>query len=381
MIETSKYLTNAKIIEKLQQINHDNVDEVEEEQKQVRDGLLQFLGSITNKDFDEYNARPYTRYSLNAILNLHDFANDQALRTASQIVLDLSGAKFAAASNRGRRIVPYRRLAKHDERPLYEMVEGSDHEVARAVVLAGQTQLLGDGIDGGGLPSVNGDGFSSMIYPAVSPYRWPRPVLEVAIERKGTFAQDIRHAGIEGYFSLPSFTMSLGGTRRPAALSVLGLENSDDRGVAMPTVIIPTTAGHIMTDLFAMNGNGTQDKRTDNTCGWRGFICGIQPTLSMAYASCRAGELSGAGTGPDFFYVNSAACPAPAGSLHFYLALKSAPCDDTFCQRGRGMDSWRSWMLPGRSPVWPTQSFAISGSIGVRRWKPRCPMCAVLVFM
>src|SRR5262249_16518164 len=189
------------------------------------------------------------------------------------------------------------------------MVAGSDHEVARAVVLAGQTQLLDDGIDGGG--------FSSMIYPAVSPYRWPRPVLEVAVERKGTFAQDIRHAGIEGYFSSPSFTMSLGGIRRPAALSVLGLENSNDRGVAMPTVIIPTTAGHVMTDLFAMNGNGTRDKRTDNTCGWRGFICGIRPTVltrSMPYGSCFNGELSGSVPGPDFWYVNSAACPAPAGS-------------------------------------------------------------------
>jgi hypothetical protein len=57
----------------------------------------------------------------------------------------------------------------------------------------------------------------------------------------------------------------------------------------MPTVIIPTTAGHFMTDLFAMKGNGFQDKRTDNLCGWRGFICGIQPTVSAAYSQCLTG--------------------------------------------------------------------------------------------
>jgi hypothetical protein len=346
MIETSKYLTNAKIIAELRQMNHDNVDEIEEKQKQVGEWLLQTLQSITINDFDEYNARPYTRYSLNAILNLHDFTDQnfavgKALRTASQIVLDLSGAKFAAASNRGRRIVPYRRLAEHDDRPLYEMVAGSDHEVARAVVLAGQTQLLDDGIDGGG--------FSSMIYPAVSPYRWPRPVLEVAVERKGTFAQDIRHAGIEGYFSSPSFTMSLGGIRRPAALSVLGLEISNDRGVAMPTVIIPTTAGKLMTELFAMSGNGTRDKRTDNTCGWRGFICGIQPTLSMAYAQCRTGH-GFSDNDPLFFFVNSAACPATSSGPHFYLAVKSAPCDDTFCQRGRRYGLMEIVDAPGAQP-------------------------------
>ena len=159
MIETSKYLTNAKILAELRQMKHDNVNEIEEKQNEVRNWLLQTLQSITIKDFDEYNSRPYTRYSLNAILNLSDFADDFALRTASQIVMDLSGAKFAAGSDRGRRIVPFRRLADNDDKPLYEMVSGADHEVVRAVMLAGQTQLIGRGVDGGGL--------SSMIYAAI----------------------------------------------------------------------------------------------------------------------------------------------------------------------------------------------------------------------
>src|SRR5690606_11086451 len=200
MIESSRYLTNAKIIAELRRIEHDNVDEIEEKQAEVRDWLLQKLQAVAASDFEEYNARPYTRYSLNAILNLHDFAEDPRLRTASRIVLDLSGAKFAAASNRGRRIVPFRRLSHYDDRALYEMVEGADHEVARAVVLAGQTQLLEGGIDKGGV--------SNMIYAAVSPYRWPRPVLEIAVERPQPFEQDIAHAGIESYYATRAFTMS-----------------------------------------------------------------------------------------------------------------------------------------------------------------------------
>jgi hypothetical protein len=325
MIETSKYLTNAKILAELRQMAHDNVDEIEEKQNEVRNWLLQTLQSVTINDFDEYNSRPYTRYSLNAILNLHDFAEDSALRTASQIVLDLSGAKFATGSNRGRRIVPFRRLADNDDKPLYEMVSGADHEVARAVVLAGQTQLLGGGVVDGGV--------SNMVYAAVSPYRWPRPVLEVAIERKRAFEQDIRHDGVEGYYSSPAFTMSLGGIRRPSALDLLGFERSVDRGVAMPTVIIPTTAGHFMTDLFAMNGNGFRDKRTDNLCGWQGFICGIQPTLSSAYSQCTIGTVTS--SGPDYFFINSAACAAGGSGPHFYLAFKRGYCDDTFCEHGR----------------------------------------------
>lgn len=325
MIETSKYLTNAKFLAELRQMEHDNIDEIEEKQNEVRNWLMQILQSITINDFDEYNSRPYTRYSLNAILNLYDFAEDEMLRTASQIVLDLSGAKFAAGSNRGRRIVPFRRLADNDNKPLYEMVSGADHEVARAVVLAGQTQLLGGGV-------VN-SAVSNMVYAAVSPYRWPRPVREVAIERKWAFEQDIRHDGVESYYSSPAFTMSLGGIRVPAALHVFGFERSVDRGVAMPTVIIPTSAGHFMTDLYAMNGNGSQDKRTDNLCGWQGFICGIQPVLSSAYVQCTIGAVTS--SGPDYFFVNSAACPSGDSGPHFYLAFKRGYCDDTFCERGR----------------------------------------------
>jgi hypothetical protein len=347
MIETSKYLTNAKILAELRQMNHDNVDEIQEKQNGVRDWLLATLRSITINDFDEYNSRPYTRYSLNAILNLHDFADDVSLRTASQIVLDLSGAKFAAASNRGRRIVPFRRKAEYDDRALYEMVEGADHEVARAVVLAGQTQLLGGGIFDRGV--------NNMIWAAVSPYRWPRSVLEVAIERNRPIEQDIRHAGIEGYYSSPAFTMSLGGVPRPAALNMLGFEHSVDRGVAMPTVIIPTTAGHFMTDLFTMNGNGSQDKRTANLCGWRGFMCGINPTDSSAYNRCLTGTVISP-AGPKYFFVNSAACPF-SSRPHFYLASKSVSCDDTFCERRNRWGLTEIIEAPGAQPTMSDPAF------------------------
>ena len=78
----------------------------------MRDWLIRRLQDIAANDFQEYNSRPYSRYSLNAVLNLCDFAKgagDDDLALAARIVLDLSAAKFAATSNRGRRIVPFRR--------------------------------------------------------------------------------------------------------------------------------------------------------------------------------------------------------------------------------------------------------------------------------
>lgn len=329
MIEISKYLTNEKILTELRRIGHDNIDEIQEKQDEVREWLLQTLRSLAINDFQEYNSRPYTRYSLNAIMNLHDFAEDAKLRVASRIVLDLSAAKFAAGSNRGRRVAPFRRLARYDDIALFEMTEGADHEVTRAMVLTGQTPFHSDGVPPAGV--------SNMIRTAVSSYRLPLPVLEVVAEReqRPPYRQDIRHAGVEGYFSSRAFTMSLGGVRVRAALNFLGIERSEDRGIAMPTVIVPTAAGLLMTELFAMQGNGAEDKRTANLCGWRGFICGINPALSTRFLGRCLDIVSSGPGGPDFIGVNSAKCEAGGSGPHFYFAMRREACRGDFCEGGR----------------------------------------------
>jgi hypothetical protein len=326
MIETSKYLTNAAIIRELKRINHDNVSDIEEYQTEVRSWLLHTLQQIAIHDFQEYNARPYTRYSLNGILNLYEFADDASLRMASQIVLDLSAAKFAAANNRGRRVVPFRRLAEYDSKGLYEFVEGSDHEVVRSVVLSGQTQLLAGGIDR--------EAAKSMVYAAVSSYRLPSSVQEAAVDRKGSFSQEIRHTSVEGYFSTPSFTMTIGGLRAPAALNFYGNERGVDRGVAMPTSIIPTHLGWTPEDLFSFTGIGKEDERSSNTCGWKGFICGVSPQFSKAF-SCAFASGEGTPSGPDFSFFNSARCPGLGPVKHFYLATLTRQCAESTCGEGR----------------------------------------------
>ncbi|MDC9824278.1 hypothetical protein PRN20_11070 [Devosia sp. ZB163] len=334
MIETSRYLTNAKILVDLRRMDHDNIDEIEEEQAGVRDWLLKRLNEIASSDFDEYNARPYTRYSLNAILNLYDFAcdptilvdntcNDSALKTASQIVLDLSGAKFAASSNRGRREPPFRRLSGSDNVGPYEMVQNADHEVTRAAMYAGQSQLVPWGFDELGV--------GNMIYAAVSSYRWPKVVLNVAIERSATFSQSVLHAGVEQYFQSPAFTMSLGGVPRPAALRAWGYELGEDRGIAMPTTIIPTIRGIQPGEFFTIEGTGTEEDRAQNMCGFEGFICGTNPSWPTQFDACTTRE-ERLISGEKLKFMRSVGC-VPEGP-HFYAAFMSRPCDDEFCEEG-----------------------------------------------
>ena len=306
------------------------------------------MGDIAQNDFQEYNSRPYSRYSLNAILNLHDFAalhGDKEMAEAAQVVLDLSEAKFAATSNRGRRIVPFRRLSSDDgdgKSYLYQSISGADHEVTRAMLLSGQTQTLdptgGQKHDDGIVPPMEPyqkglATLAEMVNAATSAYRLPHPVLIAAVERQ-TFEQTIRHTGVERVEQSPAFTISAGGVRTPPTSTVVGLGNPDDRGAAMPTVIIPTIAGTHMEDLFRFDGVGTHHERAGNTCVAPGFACGWQPKMSAVFSRCTRRQAQAFAT---TFFVSSAECFPTSPGPHFYLAGRINDCREAFCNSQWGI--------------------------------------------
>lgn len=331
MIESARYLTNRKMLEALN--GHDNYDKINEQQSRVREWILKKLQEIANSDFREYNARPYTRYSLNAITNLYEYSGDDKIKTASQIVLDLSAAKFSASSNVGRRIVPLRRLAttKVDE-SLYLMCCGGDNEIVRGMVFTGQTQLIDDNVPAGHVPG--------MIFTAAGTYRWPRQVIEAAVAGTpghGSFAQSIVHDGIESYWSTPTFTMSLGGIPTGPDQSFFGINPTpEDHGAAVPTMILPTVAGSEAVQVFRIKGSGTEEDRSPNLCGYRGFICGTNPdlpktapNLPFSYGRC---TIPPPGAPPDadgITFITSIGC-FPAGP-HFYAAMMQKSCNGDFC--------------------------------------------------
>ena len=90
--------------------------------------LLRYLQDLLKRDFLEYNARPYQRYSAAALQNLYDLAcafenpcSDMNLqiKIAARAALDYLTAKFAVSNSTLRRLAPWRRLlekkAKSDE--------------------------------------------------------------------------------------------------------------------------------------------------------------------------------------------------------------------------------------------------------------------------
>lgn len=338
MIESSRFLTNADMINTLKLEGYEHVDEMTADQNTVREWLLKKLQDIVKNDFREFNARPYTRYSLGAILNLADFgaiAKDEQVATAAQIVLDLSEAKFAAFANRGRRVVPYRRRSEYDgynSEPeetsnLYHTVKGADDEVARSFLLTNQTQLFAD-------QRPPWEAYQSMADVSTSSYSPPAPVMSTAVERR-YLTQMVRHTGVEVVYQSPAFTVTAGGIPTEPTATMFGIADDNDFGVAMPTTIMPTIAGTKMKDLFRFEGFGIGRWRKGNLCVAQGFACGIAPKMSDAFSDCENSEATATGT---LRFVSSQKCRShvthrPA----FFLAALVVNCTGSFC------DARRQW--------------------------------------
>lgn len=115
-----------------------------------RDWLLQFLRQLVRRDLYEYNALPYSRYQLRAILALRDYAPDAAVRDAATGVLDWLFAKAALADNGDRDHRPYRRRPEPKRYALADWwtVEGPTHFVVPGIaILAGPLQHVHQDLD------------------------------------------------------------------------------------------------------------------------------------------------------------------------------------------------------------------------------------------
>ena len=381
-IETSRFLTNAALIAD-PALNNDSRNILLQDQTNVEKWLLQHLSSITANDFDEYNARPYTEYSLDSLVNLFDFtpvddsqAAHTGLRDAAHIVLDLSDAKFIAASNAGRRMSPFRRRQEHDgyqagsdtdchEGPsqLFNAVCGADYEVSRALQLSGQVQLVPQlQLTAHCLPPNTtldsrclGSAMPGLVYAAVSSYRLPNFLLDLAINRTA-YSQHIKHAGVESYYQSPSFTASVGGlqTGATAAGQIMGVSpcglpglSQSNCGVAMPTLIMPTVEGTTVNDVFAFQGVGVGSSRSENLCLYQGFICGINPNIGpgnppwvLPFFSPSCITTTGISTEANvqiatLSFVDSQTCGHSTPPPYFFLAAKIGDCDGSFCDKGQ----------------------------------------------
>jgi hypothetical protein len=340
MIESSRFLNNQLVIRDLQR-DESEIGKLADDQRDVKEWLLKKMQEVLKHDFIEYNARPYTRYSINAVLNLADFSDDRDIRTAAVMVLEYATAKFAVGSHEGRRLVPFRRLEevvgdiidgksepKKHQASIFDISNGADHLVAVNLLLAGQTQQLPSGL-------VSTTAAQEMVYIASSDFRPDPLIIDLGIRKDGPSGlphfQRIHHDGVEIYSSAPSFLLTAGGMETGYSSSVfLGpisatpLGRANDQGVGVPTTLMLSGAkGRTQLNDF-LRIMGHQDGPDDglhlydhNLCVWNGFACGINMQIPADLDSCFTPLV----TNNAWRFLNSETCAPYSAGPRFFIAL------------------------------------------------------------
>ena len=112
------------------------------------DWLVRFMQQLVRRDMYEFNALPYTRYHMKALLLLHDYAPDPTVATSARGVLDWLFAKQAISRNLDRDHRPYRRLPNPD---IYAETEWWSHAstatTTQAALLIGPMQHIHRDVD------------------------------------------------------------------------------------------------------------------------------------------------------------------------------------------------------------------------------------------
>lgn len=204
--------------------------------------LKAWMATWVNRDFLEYNARPYGRFQMLGLLNLYDLAKDDSTRQAAQATLDFIAAKIAAESMNGLRTAPFRRKVGYASELLFD---GDNVNPMFQVWIGNVAPLaLVRGIPEGKT--------QEMVLAASSDYQPPDVLVDVMLNpaHHRYFQQFNGQYQLERAFGARDFTIAGGGTetgcpypnpfQRPLGPRCPGSGN--DGGTVEPIVLLPRRA-------------------------------------------------------------------------------------------------------------------------------------------
>ena len=296
--------------------------------------LLRYMHTIAKHDFLEFNARPYQRYSLHALLNLHEFARDKSIRDAAQILLDYTMVKFAVSSNRQRRICPFRRLKENTNSPtihndlLAAGVKGNDAVVAFFLMYAGPTDPNGKPTNR--FPTVRG---AEALIAGLATYRPPPAAYVFALKRDiPAFQHRFYHGarpplpegeqadgGVEIYYKSPSFLLTAGGMFLNSGYGKDEFTKYKQTAIAQSTTLIPTRADVKFADLIRFDPY-PDERHAINTGVHMGFACGANLRVPDMWLT-----LSGTTWEGNWLFLNLNREIPESNPLGFYVAAYRTP--------------------------------------------------------
>jgi len=368
MMESTRYLVN-QLLRKTQP----EMSDYDNKSNGLHDWWMTRLQSILKHDFQEYNSKPYSRLSLDAIQNLAEFAAEDDIRTAARMVLDFSSAKFAVSSSLLRREAPFRRRADHEKDGFFDD-GGLDEQMCRFILYSGKLDAfrtmensLEPRQDYRRAPrDCNG-----VVRQAIGSYRVPPMILDLAMNKEHqTTVQmfsggpnDFHNSpgGIEIYDNTSSYMTAAGGIPLASGLQLhthtpwwnpipnldINSGNVDsDYGYSVPTVLMPHDPSLVRADrtqMIRFDGFEGHKHTANHLCVGRGVACGENPIVPPL------NEL----------------VPGKSGFLEALCLpdLSNRPCARSDFERG-DEDQWTVWYI---------QLSGLTSDLYIAMWKKTFP--------
>ncbi|MFP5501760.1 MAG: hypothetical protein ACLGIN_04670, partial [Candidatus Sericytochromatia bacterium] len=260
MTESSRYLKNQLVHKHGLGLATNGLDpkQYDNEANGFNAWFTEHLSQFTRHDFDEYNSRPYSRYTLKAIQNLAEFAEDPGVKTSATIAMDYLAARFALQSMDFHRVAPFRRRAEYNG---LDDVTKKDAEASRfAMLVSGH-----EGFRPGLLDEVNLLENANPLAAGMS-YRVPEAIAGLMLDKAPYFSR-VRHENTEIHYAEEKFMISAGGHyQRFTPFPGFAHEN----GQTMPTSIMFKGTGPLLSQGIQFLGRGDND-RVNNTGVYENF--------------------------------------------------------------------------------------------------------------
>ena len=331
LIESARYLTNQLLLDRTG--DHQQYDNAV---NGMDEWMLRHLQVFAQHDFLEFNARPYQRYSLTALLNLEESARNLDVSAAARIVLDYAMTKFAVSSNGLRRAGPFRRLRDNADTPTPPY---DDFYSNHADPLTGFFHLYtGPPPDAAGAPGnwIPEQWTQEALTAGLARYRPPFAAYQLALANDWAGQHRLYHGqrppgwavigsdqpsgGVETYYRSPSFLLSSGGMFLNSGYGNDELFHYQQVAVAGSITVLPTRGNLHFADLIRLDP-WPDFRNADNTAVHMGFACGAN--LRGVEKWC---QLTGAPAAGPWFILDLST--EQAGKLGIYVAAyRTAPAE------------------------------------------------------
>lgn len=272
MTEGSRYLTNQWLHRHGPPADREN-PRYDNAANGLATWLADYLRELHDWGLFEFNSRPYLGYTVQALLNLEAFADDEEVAGQARAILDGLALRYSMSSLNLRRETPFRRQSKRhadsrldgDPMTAYMSVWAGDTPVNRAAPPANRHQRL---------------------IAALLPYRPPAEILQ-AVRQEAIKPIYMRHGNRahgspEIYFLEPGYLLSAGGVRPSPLLS--------REVVTRPIMLLLNDAAMDHDECFHIAGRGRYS-RWNQTGVFPRFAVGNQPVHippgMQAQTTCR----------------------------------------------------------------------------------------------